>query len=72
MEVLDTLTKIEKGEGQDHPTEKEGEGPDRLIEKEGGTGLDHRIEKEESTGDESHKRETFDNKFPNFCDITFN
>ena len=32
MEVLDTLTKIEKGEGPDHLTEKEGEGPDHVPE----------------------------------------
>ena len=58
--VLDTLTKIEKGEGPDH-----------LIEIEGG-GLDHLTEREESTDDETHKRKTFDNKFSDFCDITFN
>ena len=56
MEVLDTLTKIEKGEGPDHLTEKEGEGPDHPTEKEGGTGLDHLTEREESTGDEDYAR----------------
>ena len=72
MEVLDTLTKIEKGEGPDHLTEKEGEGPDHPTEKEGGTGLDHLTEREESTGDDHYARKTIDNKFTDFCDITFN
>ena len=58
--VLDTLTKIEKGEGPDHLTEKEG------------GDLDHLTEREESTDDETPKRKTFDNKISDFCDITFN